>query len=147
MDLRGTQVEWITRSKKCFVFLRHSRFSYDLTTPSPTSLQLRRQRKTLMNLSAAKRHNRFSTLRANCNCLGRMVSIKLSSVRVPSAPFRVEEGSSSALNFARSHFQVSIVATFLSISSKHVDMAFIAVSFSNFNFDCLFSFELTQFLQ
>lgn len=77
--------------------------------------------------------------------MGEIFSTKLSLVRKLLVPFRVAEECSSSLDFSRSLFSVLFVAPFLFISTKHVEIAFIAAYFSNINFYKCSLYILEQF--
>lgn len=81
----------------------------------------------------------FSTWIANPEYVGLRVWIKLSPVHALLAPFYLAEGNSSALDFDRSLFSVSRVATYCFKYRQHVNMAFTATSISNIYFlNCSF---------
>lgn len=87
----------------------------------------------------------FLTWNANAKYIGTIDLIKPSPVRILLALFHFADEFCGASDFYRRSFSVLIVATFLSISSIRIDMAFSAAYFADINFLISSLYILLQF--
>lgn len=134
LSIRGSKVEPVTRCKKSSVFSRLSQF----LKFSPRLCQLLGifEVKVVSSETFPQQYISiaFSTSLVSYKYIGAIVSVKISPMLLLLALFHLAEERSSVLEFASSPSVVSIVDAFLSIFTKHVDMAFITAFFFNINF-------------